>query len=240
MKVNTNSNTYTMIFATVMVIVVALVLALVSDSLKDIQKTNVELDKKKQILFSLNVDTKDQDIEALYAQYIVEELVVDADATVIENPVEAAFNIDVKKELSKDLAKRALPLYIANVDGETKYILSLYGAGLWGPIWGYIALNEDKNTIYGSYFSHASETPGLGDEIASTTFQHRFIGKKIFNDQEEFVSIAVVKSGQTSDKQDYVDGISGGTITSHGVENMLFNCIGQYEAYLQKDGGNEE
>lgn len=237
---NTNSNTYTMVFATIMVVIVALVLALVSDSLKDIQKKNVELDKQKQILASLNIDAGNQDVEALYAQYIVEELVINADAEVVAFPAEEAFDIDIKRELSKDLDKRALPLYIADVDGETKYILSLYGAGLWGPIWGYIALDEDKNSIYGAYFSHASETPGLGDEIANTSFQHRFIGKKIFNDMNEFVSIAIVKSGQSTDKQDYVDGISGGTITSQGVESMLFNCISQYEAYLQKDGGNEE
>ncbi len=237
---NTNSNTYTMVFASIMVVIVALILALVSDSLKDIQKKNVELDKKKQILASLNIDTKDQDVEALYAQYIIEEIVINSAAEIVESPEEEAFNVDVKKELAKDLNKRALPLYIAEIDDETKYILSLYGAGLWGPIWGYIALEEDKNSIYGAYFSHASETPGLGDEIAQTSFQHRFIGKKIFNDMNEFVSVAIVKSGQSTDRQDYVDGVSGGTITSQGVENMLFNCMSQYEAYLQKDGGNEE
>ncbi len=239
---NTNSNSYTMIFATVMVVVVALVLAFVSGSLKETQTTNVELDKKKQILTSLNIDTKDQDVNALYNQYIVDEVVINTNAEVIENPKVEAFDIVIKKELAQKLENRALPLYIANVDGKTKYIISLFGAGLWGPIWGYVALDEDKNTIYGTYFSHASETPGLGAEIVYPAFQQQFVGKKIMNDKQEFVSVAIMKPGQTTDESDYVDGISGGTITSKGVEAMLMNCIGQYEKYLQisTNGGTEE
>ncbi|GAB1415184.1 Na(+)-translocating NADH-quinone reductase subunit C [Paludibacter sp.] len=239
---NTNSNNYTIIFATVMVVIVALLLAFVSGVLSDKQTENIELDKKKQILASLNINAQNQDINALYSKHITKQIVIDykGDEISTEKPDEA-FYIDVKKELSKKLESRTLPLYIADVDGSTKYIISLYGAGLWGPIWGYVALDEDRNTIYGTYFSHASETPGLGAEISENSFQSKFIGKKIFNDKQEFVSVAVVKSGQTS-SHDYVDGISGGTITSKGVENMLLNCIGQYEQYLKKstNGGNEE
>lgn len=239
---NTNSNSYTMIFATIMVVIVALVLAFVSGSLKEKQTSNVELDKKKQILTSLNIDTKDQDVNAIYNQYIVEEIVINANAEVIDNPKTEAFNIVIKKELAQKLEDRELPLYIANVDGKTKYVISLFGAGLWGPIWGYVALDEDKNTIFGTYFSHASETPGLGAEIVYPAFQQQFTGKKILNDKQEFVSVAIMKPGQTTDEQDYVDGISGGTITSKGVEAMLMNCIGQYEKYLQisTNGGIEE
>ncbi|OJV39196.1 MAG: NADH:ubiquinone reductase (Na(+)-transporting) subunit C [Bacteroidales bacterium 36-12] len=238
---NTNSNNYTIIFATVMVVIVALLLALVSGMLSDKQTENVELDKKKQILTSLNINTQDQDVNELYNKYITKEVVIDSKGNEIENPESQAFYIDVKKELSKPLENRALPLYIADVDGSTKYIISLYGAGLWGPIWGYVALDEDKNTIFGSYYSHASETPGLGAEIADHHFQTKFIGKEIFNSQHEFVSVAIVKPGQTAER-DYVDGISGGTITSNGVESMLMNCIGQYEQYLKLsiNGGTEE
>ena len=230
---NTNSNSYTMIFATIMVVIVALVLAFVSGSLKEKQTSNVELDKKKQILTSLNIDTKDQDVNAIYNQYIVEEIVINANAEVIDNPKTEAFNIVIKKELAQKLEDRELPLYIANVDGKTKYVISLFGAGLWGPIWGYVALDEDKNTIFGTYFSHASETPGLGAEIVYPAFQQQFTGKKILNDKQEFVSVAIMKPGQTTDEQDYVDGISGGTITRKGVEAKLMNCIGQYQIYLQ-------
>jgi Na+-transporting NADH:ubiquinone oxidoreductase subunit C len=225
-----------------MVVIVAMVLAMVSGSLKEKQTVNVELDKKKQILSTLNIDSDGKDIEKLYAQYIVDEIVINAAADEIQNPEVRAFNILVKKELSKNLEERSLPLYIANVDGQTKYIITLFGAGLWGPIWGYVALNEDKNTVFGTYFSHASETPGLGAEISTSDFQQRFVGKKIMNDKQEFVSVAILKPGQTTNTQDYVDGISGGTITSKGVESMLLNCISQYEKYLQisTNGGTEE
>ena len=240
---NTNSNSYTLMFATIMVVVVALVLAFVSGSLKEKQTKNVELDKKKQILSSLNIDIEDQDAEKLYAQYIQQELVIDYTGKVIESPKDKAFDIVIKKELARNLEDRALPLYVAEVEGQTKYIISLFGGGLWGPIWGYVSLNEDKNTIFGTYFSHASETPGLGSEIADKPFQNQFIGKKIMNDKMEFVSIAIMKAGQKTDLQDQVDGVSGGTITSKGVENMLLNCIGQYEKFLQnnklEEPGNE-
>jgi len=230
---NTNKNSYTLIYATVMVIIVALMLALVSSSLKGIQTANVELDKKKQILSSLNVNFEGQDAAALYDKYIVKELVINSNAEVLSEVKGDAFKLDYIKELAKPIQERKLPLYIAQIEGETKYIIPLRGAGLWGPIWGYIALNEDKNTVYGSFYSHASETPGLGAEIAQTSFQQKFVGKSIFNDKEEFVSIAVMKSGQIAENQDQVDGISGGTITSKGVEKMLLSCIGQYEAYLK-------
>ncbi|MDD4490102.1 MAG: NADH:ubiquinone reductase (Na(+)-transporting) subunit C [Paludibacter sp.] len=238
---NTNKNSYTLIYATVMVIIVALMLALVSSSLKGIQTANVELDKKKQILSSLNVNFEGQDAAAVYDKYIGTELVINSNAEVLSEVKGDAFKLDYIKELAKPIQERKLPLYIAQIEGETKYIIPLRGAGLWGPIWGYIALNEDKNTVYGSFYSHASETPGLGAEIAQTSFQQKFVGKSIFNDKEEFVSIAVMKPGQVAENQDQVDGISGGTITSKGVEKMLLSCIGQYEAYLKKsNGGTEE
>jgi len=216
-----------------MVVVVALLLALVSSGLKDIQNNNVKLDKKKQILSSLNIQLDGQDANTLYEQHIVKELVLNVKGEVLSEKMGEAFVIDVIKENAKAEAERQLPLYVAEVDGQTKYIITMRGAGLWGPIWGYIALNDDKNTVFGTYFSHASETPGLGAEIALPAFQNKFVGKHILNDARDFVSIAVMKPGQTAEGQDYVDGISGGTITSKGVEAMLLKSIGQYEAYLK-------
>lgn len=230
---NTNKNSYTLIYAVVMVVVVALLLALVSSGLKDIQNNNVKLDKKKQILSSLNIQLDGQDANTLYEQHIVKELVLNVKGEVLSEKMGDAFVIDVIKENAKAEAERQLPLYVAEVDGQTKYIITMRGAGLWGPIWGYIALNDDKNTVFGTYFSHASETPGLGAEIALPAFQNKFVGKHILNDARDFVSIAVMKPGQTAEGQDYVDGISGGTITSKGVEAMLLKSIGQYEAYLK-------
>ena len=118
------------------------------------------------------------------------------------------------------------------MDGQTKYVFPVYGAGLWGAIWGYVALNEDKDTVYGVYFSHASETPGLGAEIATDWFQHEFAGKKTL--ENGAVALGVVKNGKV-EKADYqVDGISGGTITSVGVDAMLKACLNNYISFLTK------
>ena len=231
---NTNKNSYTLIYAVVMVVIVALLLALVSSGLKSKQTENVELDRKGQILSSLQIDLTDKNPAELYDKYIVKELVVNNKAEILSDKKGDAFAIDVVKEMSKKLESRKLPIYVAEVDGKTKYIIPLRGAGLWGPIWGYVALDEDKNTVFGTFFSHASETPGLGAEISTPQFQKEFVGKHILNDKQEFVSIAVMKAGHNTKTQDQVDAISGGTITSKGVENMLLNNIGQYEAFLKK------
>ncbi len=226
---NTNSNSYTIIYASVMVVIVAFLLAFVSSSLKTTQSKNVELDKMKQILSALNVDTQGQDAEALYKQYVKQDIIVNANGEMVaEN---GGFKVDVKKQLAEPLEKRELPVYVCEVDGQIKYVLPLYGQGLWGPIWGYVGLDEDKDTVFGTYFSHQGETPGLGAEISTEHFQKPFIGKHIMKDGQ-LVSIAVVKPGKTADGQDYVDGISGGTITSVAVDHMLKNCLSQYDQFL--------
>ena len=109
----------------------------------------------------------------------------------------------------------------------------MYGAGLWGPIWGYVALDDDASTIYGAFFNHEGETPGLGAEITKEAFSSQFQGKEMFKNGE-LVPVAVVKAGQTpTNGADYVDGISGGTITSKGVSAMLEDCFAPYNAFLQ-------
>ncbi len=236
---NTNNNGYTIIYATVMVVIVALMLALVSSALKDTQTANVELDKKKQILASLNIDLEGKDAAAIYNEYIVEELVINHKAEILDSTEFCAFKIDFLKELAKAETERELPIYVAKVDGKTKYIMSMKGTGLWGPIWGYVALNEDKNSIYGSYFSHASETPGLGAEIAYKPFQKSLIDKKILGADLTFKSLLVLKPDNKPNSEYEIDGISGGTITSKAVEKMIFNCLGQYKAFydIKVEGG---
>ena len=220
---NTNKNSYTFIYASVMVIIVAFLLAFVSSVLKPIQQKNVELDKKKQVLAALNIFEKDA--ETAYATYVKADQLLATDGSVAaENGGFAVENAAVNAE--------NLPLYVCEVEGETKYVLPLYGAGLWGPIWGYVALNADKETIYGVYFSHAGETPGLGAEITNREkFQVPFIGKKALNADNEVV-ISVVKNGKVQNPDTEVDGISGGTITSQGVDAMLKSSIGLYKAFL--------
>ena len=229
---NTNSNTYTIIYASVMVIIVAFLLAFVSSVLRDTQDENVRLDKKKQILTSLNVNYEGEDAAALYDTYVQQEYIINYAGEIVEET--GAFDLDVKAENDKALEERNLAVFACEVNGEAKYVLPIRGAGLWGPIWGYIALDADKNTVYGTYFSHQGETPGLGAEIAKPKFQEAFKSKKIKNAEGEFVSIAIVKPGKTDDTKDYVDGISGGTITSQGVDAMLKDGLGQYVNFLNK------
>ena len=220
---NTNSNSYTIIYAAVMVVIVAFLLAFVSSSLKSIQNANIENDTKKQILSAINVtDVKDADAE--FAKYEVKDMLVQADGTLAA--YEGEFNTSFKGEI----AENRLHVFVCKVDGATKYIVPIYGAGLWGPIWGYVALNDDKDTVFGVYFNHAGETPGLGAEITTPKFQAPFVGKKVLENDE--VGLSVVKAGKVA-KPDYeVDGISGGTITSQGVDAMLKDCLKLYKPFL--------
>ena len=216
--------------ASVMVVIVAFLLAFVSSSLRETQNKNVELDTKKQILAALNIkDVKDA--EAEYNKYVKGDMLMNVDGTLTENT--GAFATAYEKEAKEN---NRLHVFVAEVDGEKKYVFPVYGAGLWGAIWGYVALNSDKDTVYGVYFSHASETPGLGAEIASTHFQGEFPGKKTLENGE--VVLGVVKNGKV-EKPDYqVDGISGGTITSVGVDAMLKACLSSYKNFLTNN--NEE
>ncbi|MFC2087108.1 NADH:ubiquinone reductase (Na(+)-transporting) subunit C, partial [Bacteroidota bacterium] len=119
-------------------------------------------------------------------------------------------------------------------------IIPLRGKGLWGPIWGYVSLEDDYNTVYGAVFDHKTETPGLGAEINTTWFQKPFKGKNIFNQSGEFVGINIYKGGSgaaanAGDLKHGVDGISGGTITSKGVEAMIHDNLNLYTAYFNKN-----
>ena len=221
---NTNSNSYTIIYASVMVVIVAFLLAFVSSSLRTIQNKNVELDTKKQILAALNIKNV-KDAEAEYNKYVKGDMLMNVDGTLTENTGEFATNYE--KEAKE---QQRLHVFVCEVDGQTKYVVPVYGAGLWGAIWGYVALNSDKDTVYGVYFSHASETPGLGAEITTVKFQDQFLGKHVL--ENGIVALGVEKHGKVA-KPDYqVDGISGGTITSKGVDAMIKDCLSMYNSFL--------
>ena len=117
--------------------------------------------------------------------------------------------VNIEKQYNLPVEKRELPVFVANVDGATKYILPIYGAGLWGPIWGYISLDDNKDTVYGTFFDHQGETPGLGAEITTPEFNKEFRNKQIFSGNQ-LVGILVVKGGNASGANE-VDAISGGT-----------------------------
>ena len=209
-----------------MVIIVAFMLAFVSSSLRDRQNRNVEFDTKKQILSALNVRNV-EDVENTYKKYVKQDMLMQADGTLTEN--QDGFSTAYEKEVKTN---KRFHVFVAEKDGDTKYVFPVYGTGLWGAIWGYVALNSDKNTVYGVYFSHASETPGLGAEIATEHFQTLFSGKKAVDNGQ--IVLGVVKNGKVENPECQVDGISGGTITSDGVNLMLKNCLSNYKNFLTK------
>lgn len=234
---NKQSNLYTIVYIIVMVVVVGAALAFTTMSLRERQTANANADKMKQILASVGIQADGENVAEQFESHITKMLVVNAAGDVVKeggaDDMEI-FNIDVAKQAKEDAANRQLPVYVCRLDdGQEKYILPASGSGLWGAVWGYVALDSDGSTVYGTYFSHASETPGLGAEIAYKEFQDRFIGKHFFVG-EQFLPIKIVKTGQRpNDDSEYVDGISGGTITSKGVEAMIDNCMRPYEAYLR-------
>ena len=208
----------------VIITIVSLLLSITSGSLRSFQEDNVRLDTKKQILNSLPGIELGEDAAATYAATIKEYNMLDAEGNVVKT-LDPVADFDVKAEEGQ------FPMYVAEIDGETKYILPMNGAGLWGAIWGYMALNDDRNTVFGVFFNHAGETPGLGAEIVTEKFRNPFIGKELLKNGK-FASIAIEKAGTKVEGRDQVDAISGGTITSKGVEAMLSSSLVNYENFL--------
>ncbi|MBR4553113.1 MAG: NADH:ubiquinone reductase (Na(+)-transporting) subunit C [Bacteroidaceae bacterium] len=234
MKLNTNSNVYTVVYAAIVVVIVAFLLAFVSTALKSKSDANVENDTKKQILASLGQrNVADADVQATWDKYIVADLVVDTTGNIVKEGKEKdqdGFRIN-RKDIKPE--NNALPVFVANVDGQTKYVLPLIGKGLWGPIWGYIAVDADGQTVFGAYFDHESETAGLGAEIKATYFQDQFKGKKL-ETADGSATLTVVKNGKVDKPEIQADGISGATLTGNGVAAMLSEGISMYQPYLHK------
>lgn len=217
---DTSSDAYAIIYASIVVIIVAFLLAGVSSLLRPKQEDNIRLDKKKQILASLNIKNQ-PDAAAKYAEVVKQEAIINNAGAVVAT--EGGF--DVANDAIND---SNLPIYICDIDGETKYVIPMTGNGLWGGIWGYVAVNSDGNSIYGVYLSHASETPGLGAEIAGEKFQNTFKSKNIIKNGE--VALKVTK--KVTDEECEVNAMSGATITCNGVDNMLQSAMNSYKAYL--------
>lgn len=198
MKLNTNSNAYIIVYSTILVVVVAFLLAFVYQALKPMQDANVALDIKKQILYSLNI----RDLDGAEAEAKYAEVVKD------------------EKE------ENGLKYYVCEVDGQQKYVFPLKGMGLWGGISAFVSVNDDLNTINGAYFNHESETAGLGAEIKdSQAWQEKFQGKKI-QDEQGNIAIAVVKKVENPVSE--VDCVTGATLTSNGVSDMLRDGLKPY------------
>ncbi len=244
------TNKYIFTYAGLMVIVVAIILSSAATLLKPRQEFNERVEKMSGILASADVRPESKtEIPEAYDKYVNEEWVIDTEGNIISKYKEGelvegdfrAFEIDLADELNKLEGKVKgephFPIYVFTNNGDTSFIIPLRGKGLWGPVWGNIALKSDFRTVRGATFGHKSETPGLGAEIANREFQDQFVGKTIFNKDYEFTSIKVVKGGVENSKIDPkhgVDGISGGTITSDGVSKMLKDVLSIYEPFVKK------
>ena len=229
---NTNSNSYTIIYSIIIVILVAFLLAFVFQALKPMQDANVALDKKKQILNSLNIrDLNNEEAAAKYQEVVLADEIIDEQGNVLEKGEQGGENYGFKLN-SADFKNGKLALFVCKVDGQTKYVIPVYGMGLWGAINGYIAINADKSTVFGTYFDHESETAGLGAEIKDNrAWQNQFQGKKLFAQDPYKIALAVSK--KVEDPSTQVDGITGATLTSNGVTEMLQTCLGAYMNFLK-------
>ena len=237
---DTNSNAYTIAYSAVIVVVVAFLLAFVFQALKPTQDENVALDKKKQILNALNIrDIADDEAARKYDEVVVADAVADASGQIVEQGAKGGTAAGFKLN-SADYKEGRLAVFVCDVDGQRKYVLPVYGMGLWGPINGFIALNADKASVYGAYFNHESETAGLGAEIKDNrAWQEQFKGKKVFGEGGR-VALNVVKKGKATDPATEVDGVTGATLTSNGVGAMLREGLGKYLPFLKDNKQKEE
>lgn len=227
---NTNSNTYTIVYAAVMVVVVAFLLAFVSSALKPTQDANVENDTKGQILTAMGFNRDSIDVKAEFDK--VQDFVLDASQAVM-TPYEGQF----ESSYGKAIKEGRLHVFVGkSKSGEEVYVLPVVGRGLWGGLWGYLALSFDCNvpTVKGAYFYHESETAGLGARIADRDFQEQFIGKPIYDesDPSHEIALTVVKKG-TASKVTEVDGVTGATLTSAGVGAMVNDGLKAYSKFIE-------
>ena len=234
------SNTYIFTFSLIMVTVVAVLLSFVATQLNPRQRMNVEIEQKQDILRSVGkaermkeMEDKNEYINSQFGEFISDSYVIDFEGNRIDtNAFQVTLNIE--NEVEKDPRDRNYPVFVYTAaDGHQNYVVPVRGKGLWGPIWGYVSFASDMNTITGAIFDHQGETPGLGAEINTDWFQEPFEGKTIFNEEGEFVSIEVVKGGVPEGSKHQVDGISGGTITSDGLEDMLEDCLAGYVSHFK-------
>lgn len=243
---NRDSNSYTIIYASVMVVLVAIALALTAISLKSRKDNNKRIDKMEQILRAINVDKGkigDKNVLDVYKSYIVKEILIDLDGNV-KNEANGdniskseAFDIDTelvfKKIKQGDTSKAQLPVFVALVDSKYYYVLPMNGAGLWDKIWGYIAVDaENHSTVFGIDFGNKGETPGLGGNMSTPEFSQKFLNKDLYKNGE-FRSIRVVKKGVEIEGTDKVDALSGGTLTSNGIDEMIKNSVSSFTKFLE-------
>ena len=226
-----NGNAYIIMYSTVMVVIVATLLALAALGLQKRQYENELNEKKKSILLSLYAG--DAQKQGVAAEELIRTVKYDdvIDAYVVDKTgarVEGEDVFALLNDLPGAFAAGKFPIFEAR-DGRV--VIPVTGTGLWGPVWGYVALEKDMNTVAGVIMAHKGETPGLGAEISTAKYQANFVGKTIF-EGDKFVSVTLRKGG-AKDPAHEVDAISGGTKTSDGVTAMLYNSLANYLPLLE-------
>jgi len=230
MAINKNSNGYTFTFAILMVVVVGTLLAVASQGLKSRQDKNTSDKKMINILSAIKVEATRANAQEMFDTYVVESKIISG-----KDLSAAAFDVDIQKEFrdkNLKLSDRNYPLYICEKNGSRYYVIPVVGTGLWGPIWGFVALESDYKTIYGATFDHKGETPGLGAEIKQGFYSDQYAGEMVADTSGTFLPIVVVKDGSGKGMNSKVDGITGGTITSKGVEEMTTRTLAVYVNYF--------
>lgn len=242
---NTNNNIYTVVYTAVIVIIVAAVLALASSSLKSKQEANEKAEVISQILTAGKFGEKSEwtakgndAVLAFYSENVAEAYTVNAagekvsDLDIASSQVYTVSDLKAQNYNIKDGKDISLPVYIFK---NGTVVLPIYGAGLWGPVWGYIGFDANRTDMVGAYFDHASETPGLGGKIKDDpAFRAMFAGKSVdFNDTTPF---AIVKGGAPEGKANAVDAISGATMTSNGVSEAINSWLGAFRGFLAGAG----
>lgn len=245
MAINTEKNSYTVIFATIMVIVVGAILAGLASGLKPMVKANERYEKQQNILYAMGVNNNEgasdvafistDVVEEKFDNIVKKQYVIQGDK-VVEDP--EAYLIDIKKESTKAKNpdyKRRLPLFVGEKDGNALYVVPVRGKGLWDAIWGFVALDADM-VVQGVYFDHKGETPGLGAEIKQRYFMDDFTGEKFLNG-DAFEGIKVAKGNndpKNEIKDDHeIDALAGATITGDGVSAMLKKDVKMYMSYFK-------
>ena len=246
---NTNNNVYTIVYTTVVVVIAATILALAAMALKDRQQANIKAETISQMLTAAGFSDKDalaklgnDQILAMYSQNVKTAFLIDAAGNKIGELETEVGNIELQDNLKVENKKIAegdpqLPVYVFEKDGAKINVLPCYGAGLWGPIWGYIAFNGDCSEIVGAYFDHESETPGLGAKIKDEAwFRDQFKGKKVDFDNPDKL-FGIIKGGAPKDDLSKVDAITGATMTCNGLDASLNTWFKAYQPFLEKKAG---
>ena len=250
MAINTEKNTYTLLFAIGLVVIVGTLLAAIDSSLKDKIRINKTLEKQQNILYAIGINENEgnsvnfiaaEKAEEEFSKYITKQIYIQGDSIIEDNE---AYLIDVKKQkaLAKDPSyKRKLPLFIAQKDGKNLYVAPIRGKGLWDAIWAYVSIDEDM-VIRGIYFDHKAETPGLGANIKQRFFMDDFIGESLLDNEGNFKGVTVSKTNldpKNEDKYDHeVDAIAGSTITGDGVTAMIRSDLSLYQPFFNSLNNN--